>query len=130
MAVWHYGHFTLLSALHTQEKLFCQTVFQNGFRFTRESAPLAQPQPELSQPHLCQMHPRMATTLILAVKAKDDAWKILPLSLSPHRGFRKMCLTAHRRPIWPAYTHDVSCGPISHSTPLFPHPTVGNSRGG
>jgi hypothetical protein len=50
----------IFSILNYQKKLFCQTVFQNSFRFTIESAPPAQPQPELPQPEpqLYQMHPK------------------------------------------------------------------------
>jgi hypothetical protein len=56
----YYRHFTFLSWLHSQEKLFCQTFFHNICRFIIESASLAQPQPELSQPQtqLYQTHPK------------------------------------------------------------------------
>jgi hypothetical protein len=45
----HYGLFTTVSISHTQEKLFCQTFFRNGFNSTTESTPPAQPQPESCQ---------------------------------------------------------------------------------
>jgi hypothetical protein len=40
----YYGHCTLLSTFYGQEKLFCQTFFQNSFSFIREFAPPTQPQ--------------------------------------------------------------------------------------
>jgi hypothetical protein len=46
----YYRPYSILSTLHSWEKLFCQMFFQIVFNFTRESAPPTQPQPKLPHP--------------------------------------------------------------------------------
>jgi hypothetical protein len=49
---------------HTLKKLFCQTFSENGFKFTKKSAPPSKPQPKLPQPQLQLCQAKRTQTLV------------------------------------------------------------------